>query len=75
MASMRKMRMNIPAFFYSRIFSDIFLTAIAENQIKEGVIELLAYRNRDDGFQQKHLFIFILKLDRKTEVLKFQRKI
>ena len=50
MASMRKMRMNIPLSFTLEFFSDIFLAAIAENQIQEGVIELLAYRNRDDGF-------------------------
>ena len=74
MASMRKMRMNIPLSFTLEFFSDIFLTAIAENQIKEGVIELLAYRNRDDGFSAKTPVHFYFEIRLKDEVLKISEK-
>ena len=74
MASMRKMRMNIPLSFTLEFFSDIFLAAIAENQIKEGVIELLAYRNRDDGFSAKTPVHFYFEIRQKDEVLKISDK-
>ena len=74
MASMRKMRMNIPLSFTLEFFSDIFLTAIAENQIQEGVIELLAYRNRDDGFSAKTPVHFYFEIRQKDEVLKISEK-
>ena len=74
MASMRKMRMNIPLSFTLEFFSDIFLAAIAENQIQEGVIELLAYRNRDDGFSAKTPVHFYFEIKQKDEVLKISEK-
>lgn len=74
MASMRKMRMNIPLSFTLEFFSDIFLAAIAENQVKEGVIELLAYRNRDDGFSAKTPVHFYFEIKQKDEVLKISEK-
>ena len=74
MASMRKMRMNIPLSFTLEFFSDIFLAAIAENQTKEGVIELLAYRNRDDGFSAKTPVHFYFEIRQKDEVLKISDK-
>ena len=74
MASMRKMRMNIPLSFTLEFFSDIFLSAIAENQVKEGVIELLAYRNRDDGFSAKTPVHFYFEIRQKDEVLKISEK-
>jgi branched-chain amino acid aminotransferase len=74
MASMRKMRMNIPLSFTLEFLSDIFLAAIAENQIQEGVIELLAYRNRDDGFSAKTPVHFYFEIRQKDEVLKISEK-
>ena len=74
MASMRKMRMNIPLSFTLEFFSDIFLAATAENQVKEGVIELLAYRNRDDGFSAKTPVHFYFEIKQKDEVLKISEK-
>ena len=74
MASMRKMRMNIPLSFTLEFFSDIFLAAIAENQVKEGVIEILAYRNRDDGFSAKTPVHFYFEIRQKDEVLKISEK-
>lgn len=74
MASMRKMRMNIPLSFTLEFFSGIFLTAIAENQVQEGVIELLAYRNRDDGVSAKTPVHFYFEIKQKDEVLKISEK-
>lgn len=74
MASMRKMRMNIPLSFTLEFFSEIFLTAIAENQVQEGVIELLAYRNRDDGVSAKTPIHFYFEIKQKDEVLKISEK-
>jgi branched-chain amino acid aminotransferase len=66
--------MNIPLSFTLEFFSDIFLAAIAENQVKEGVIELLAYRNRDDGFSAKTPVHFYFEIRLKDEVLKISDK-
>ncbi len=74
MASMRKMRMNIPLSFTLEFFSEIFLTAIAENQVQEGVIELLVYRNRDDGVSAKTPVHFYFEIKQKDEVLKISEK-
>jgi len=60
MASMRKMRMNIPLSFTLEFFSEMFLKAIQEENIGNAVIELLAYRNRDEVLSAKTLCIFIL---------------
>lgn len=63
MASMRKMRMNIPLSFTFEFFSEILLKAVAENDLQNGTIELLAYRNLEKDLSAKtpvHLWYQLL---------------
>lgn len=53
MASMRKLRMNIPLSFTLDFFSELFQKAIYENIFDNGVITLLAFRNKEKDFNAK----------------------
>ena len=48
MASMRKMRMNIPLSFTLEFFTETFNKAISENNLELGVITFMAFRNREE---------------------------
>lgn len=74
MASMRKMRMNIPLSFTLEFFSEMFLKAIQEENISNAVIELLAYRNRDEVLSAKTPVHFYFELKPKEDVLKITEK-
>lgn len=74
MASMRKMRMNIPLSFTLEFFSEMFLKAIQEENIGNAVIELLAYRNRDEVLSAKTPVHFYFELKPKEDVLKITEK-
>lgn len=74
MASMRKMRMNIPLSFTLEFFSDIFIKAILENQVKDAVIEILAYRNRDEVLSAKTTVHFYYEIKQKNDVLNITEK-
>lgn len=62
MASMRKMRMNIPLSFTLEYFTEVFTKAIRENHFSEGCIELLAYRNREENISAKTPVQFCFEL-------------
>lgn len=53
MASMRKMRMDIPLSYTLEYFTEIFQQAIKENAFNNGTIELLSYRNREEEITAK----------------------
>lgn len=74
MASMRKMRMNIPLSFTLEFFSELFIKAIGENNIQDAVIEFLVYRNRDNNFSAKTPVHFYFELKPKSDVLKITEK-
>lgn len=74
MASMRKMRMNIPLTFTLEFFSEMFTKSILENAIKDAVIEFLAYRNRDEVLSAKTPVHFYFELKPKIDVLEVSEK-
>ena len=75
MASMRKMRMNIPLSFTLEYFTDIFNQAISENQFQNGIIEILAYRNRTESFSAKTPVHYYFELKKVEDVLSIQANI
>ena len=75
MASMRKMRMNIPLSFTLEYFTDIFNQAISENQFQNGIIEILAYRNRAESFSAKTPVHYYFELKKIEDVLSIQANI
>ena len=75
MASMRKMRMNIPLSFTLEYFTEIFNKAISENHFENGIIELLAYRNREEKFSAKTPVHYYFELKNTEDVLTIKSKI
>lgn len=69
MASMRKMRMNIPLSFTLEFFSGIFIQAIQENNFQNGVLELLAFRNKEEDFDAKTPVHYYFELKQLQDVL------
>lgn len=51
MASMRKMRMNIPLSYTLEFFQNLFQKEVLDRGINNGIIQFLAYRNRDEQQQ------------------------
>lgn len=75
MASMRKMRMNIPLSFTLEYFTEIFNKAISENHFENGIIELLAYRNREGNFSAKTPVHYYFELKNTEDILTIKSKI
>ena len=75
MASMRKMRMNIPLSFTLEYFTEIFNKAISENHFQNGIIEILAYRNRAENFSAKTPIHYYFELKKNDDVLAIQSDI
>ena len=77
MASMRKMRMNIPLSFTLEFFTETFNKAISENNFENGFIELLAYRNRAKAkdFSAKTPVHFYFELKNCNNILAVQSNI
>lgn len=74
MASMRKMRMNIPLTFTLEFFSEMFTKSILENAIDDAIIEFLAYRNRDEILSAKSPVHFYFEIKPKSEVLEISEE-
>lgn len=62
MASMRKMRMDIPLSFTLEFFVELFSKAITENNTENGNITLVAFRNRDGNFGAKTQVHFLFEI-------------
>lgn len=75
MASMRKMRMNIPLSFTLEFFSDVFQKAILENNLENGTINLLAFRNKDKELSSKTPVQFYYELHFSGEILSIKRNV
>lgn len=75
MASMRKMRMNIPLSFTLEFFTNLFNQAVQENHFQNGIIDFLAFRNREDGFSVKTEVHFYFELKSNGEILSIKKEI
>lgn len=75
MASMRKMRMNIPLSYTLEFFTEKLTKAIQENQLQIGVIEVLIYRKKAQVLSAKTPVHFCFQLIATTDVLAIQKKI
>lgn len=75
MASMRKMRMNIPLSFTLEFFSDVFQNTILENNLENGTINLLAFRNKDKDLSPRTPVQFYYELNFSGEILSIKRNV
>lgn len=75
MASMRKMRMNIPLSFTLEFFIELFSKAILENNLENGNITLIAFRNRDENISVKTEVHFLYELNSTKDFLQISKNI
>lgn len=75
MASMRKMRMNIPLSFTLEYFTEILDKKILEEGLKNHFIHFIVYRNEDDFPLTKSPVNFFIKNQPTEDVLKIQQNI
>lgn len=72
MASMRKMRMNIPLSFTLEYFIQILEQKIVEDQINNGFIHFVAYRNESDFALPKSPTQFFINTQPNDDILALQ---
>ena len=75
MASMRKMRMNIPLSYTLEFFQQLFQEEIIEKEIKNGIIQFLVYRNDDMQSLQKSDVSYWFAVQEVEDVLSIQKDI
>lgn len=75
MASMRKMRMNIPISFTLEYFVQILEQKISEEQLQNGFIHFLVYRNEDNLALPKSPVQFFIKAKSTSDILAIQGNI
>ncbi|MDF2554011.1 MAG: aminodeoxychorismate lyase [Chryseobacterium sp.] len=70
MASMRKMRMNIPLTYTLEFFQNLFNEkVIQEKEIKNGIINFLVYRNSDGAILSKSTISYFFEVNEMDDVL------
>ncbi|WP_230379919.1 aminotransferase class IV [Kaistella gelatinilytica] len=72
MASMRKMRMNIPLSYTLEFFQNLFKEKIIDEGISDGIIQLLVYRNADENALEKADVSFYFEVKNLDDVLAIQ---
>ena len=73
MASMRKMRMNIPLSYTLEFFKSLFTDEVLSKNIENGIINFLVYRNIDEKPLQKSEISFWFEVTKKEDVLSIQQ--
>lgn len=69
MASMRKMRMNIPLSYTLEFFQNLFQDNVVAQGISDGIIHFMVYRNNDGKPLQKSEVSFVFEVEEKEDVL------
>ena len=72
MASMRKMRMNIPLSYTLEFFQNLFEQKIIQKGITDGIIQVLVYRNTDDQMLEKSGVSFYFEVQEFEDILAVQ---
>lgn len=72
MASMRKMRMNIPLSYTLEFFQNLFEKEVLQQKFKEGIIHFLVYRNSTSEVLEKMEVSFYFETKGFDDVLQIQ---
>ena len=72
MASMRKMRLNIPLTYTLEFFQELFQNEVLSKGIQNGIVQLMAYRKQDDKPLAKSETAFFFEVDDTEDVLRIQ---
>ena len=73
MASMRKMRMNIPLDYTLDFFQQLFQENVIDKGVSDGIIQFLVYRNSHEKLLSKSDVSFYFEVNVLDDVLSFQR--
>lgn len=75
MASMRKMRMNIPLTYTLEFFQNLFNQKVIEEEgVENGIINFLVYRNSDGITWSKSTISYFFEVDEKDDVLNIHQR-
>ena len=75
MASMRKMRMNIPLSYTLEYFQDLFQNHVLDKGVKNAIIQFMAYRKQDGNNLQKSEISYYFEVDEVADVIDIQGNI
>ena len=75
MASMRKMRMNIPLTYTLEFFQQLFTANVINKGVADGIVTLLMYRNQTGQSLEKAEVSFYFEVEELEDVLALQRGI
>ncbi|MEG2510654.1 MAG: aminotransferase class IV [Chryseobacterium sp.] len=75
MASMRKMRMNIPLTYTLEFFQNLFNTKVIEGEgVQNGIINFLVFRNSDGVILSKSTVSYYFEVDEMDDVLSIHQR-
>ena len=69
MASMRKMRLNIPLSYTLEFFQELFQKEVLDKGIQNGIIQLMAYRKQEDKPLPKSETAFYFEIEESNDIL------
>ncbi len=69
MASMRKMRLNIPLSYTLEFFQELFQREVLDQGIQNGIIQLMAYRKQEDKPLPKSETAFYFEIEESNDIL------
>lgn len=72
MASMRKMRMNIPLSYTLEFFQALFEREVLEKGIRNGIIQMMAYRKQEEKPLPKSATAFYFEVEESEDILGIQ---
>src|SRR6218665_1152489 len=72
MASMRKMRLNIPLAYTLEFFQELLHKQVLSKGVQNGIVQLMAYRKQDDKPLAKSETAFFFEVDETEDILRIQ---
>lgn len=72
MASMRKMRMNIPLSYTLEFFQALFEREVLQKGIRNGIIQMMAYRKQEEKPLPKSATAFYFEVEESEDILGIQ---
>lgn len=75
MASMRKMRMNIPLSYTLEFFQELFEQEITNNSWNSGIVNFMAYREESEFALEKSPVSYYYEFSSTTDVLEIQKSV
>jgi len=75
MASMRKMRLNIPLTYTLEFFQELFQNEVLSKGVQNGIVQLMAYRIQDEKPLSKSETAFFFEIEESEDILDIKSNI